>query len=152
VHRIDRQDRPGQVQDLQKRSDRGDLIGLGRDRDLTEHDTGSVVERRDQMRRHPAPGTGATHGLPSTAITRRPATRRVTVHIHAPITASNTSGSRRANNRRNTDSFGIRRRSSSPNATATDASWSASHCAIAANERAPARVDAIPAATRPISG
>lgn len=48
--------------------------------------------------------------LPSRAITRRPATTVVVVHIQTPITASNADGSNRANTRRNTEASGLRRR------------------------------------------
>lgn len=85
--------------------------------------------------------------LPSTAITRRPLTTVVVVHIHAPITASSTSGSSLVNSRRNTDASGLRGLEGNPNAAAVDASWSASQDATATEELAPASVAAMAAAT-----
>ena len=54
----------GQVDPIQQRSERSDLVGLPVDLGLPEYDAGSVVERGQQMHLSPIIGAGAASGLP----------------------------------------------------------------------------------------
>jgi hypothetical protein len=86
--------------------------------------------------------------LPSRAITLRWPTTPVRVHSQAPRTESNTVASRRLKVRRIADSDGTHG-PVDPNAARRSSSASATHCPIAANDRAPAATAAIPTAKIP---
>lgn len=66
MHRIQGDDASGQVSGIepgQQVPDRGDLIALGLDRVLAEHDAAGVVERGDQVRCWAGVGPGSAQSL-----------------------------------------------------------------------------------------
>ena len=84
------------------------------------------------------------------AITRRPSTLPVRVHMNAPSSRSTVSASTFANSRRNVASSAVPR--VIPSGLSASSLASAAHSPIAVNERAPARTAAIPTGSSPASG
>ena len=118
MHRVDRDDRPGQVGErLQQVPDGGDLVGLRIHGDLAEDRADAVRQGRDQVRGLPVLVLRAADGLAVDAITSRPPACAALVCSQAPRTRSSTSGLTRANARRNVDSSAGPRAAPSPAST-----------------------------------
>jgi len=64
VHRINRDDHAGEVEEFQEPLYCRDLVGLGGDRELSNDNSGGVVERGDQVGCGPGRRPCAAHGFP----------------------------------------------------------------------------------------
>lgn len=107
MHGVHRQHRTVEVERGQKLSGRGDLVASLLYADLSEYDSGVVVECGDQMRGCGIGSTaGTANGLAVQCDQTPPASEERAGHIQTPSAASMASVSRRAKSLRSVDSSG----------------------------------------------
>ena len=155
MHRVGGDHAPGQVQGLQQRRERGDLIRLAVHASLGEHGTGALIEGSQQVHGLPvtagmpgAPHRLAIHGhRPPPAPPRLPALasgpQPPCASSQDPTAASRAAASTASRTRRIVASSGGSNRPASgsrrtPRAASTCGGASATHSPIAVNDLAPA--------------